>query len=175
VQYHAFRKRCVERLRGIDIPRPFGIDTFAATVAEHRGRPLSVLPLPGLDGSDSLSGAWVATDAADYVLIDSDASPWHRNLIGLHEIGHVLCDHRTDDSGLRELAAEMLPSLSDVTIRRILGRHGDTSDDEQEAELMACLILERADADPLPVSSAGLSGVAGRLAHALRHPVRHHA
>jgi hypothetical protein len=38
---------------------------------------------------------------------------------------------------------------------------------------MSCLILELADADPLPVSLTGRAGVAGRLAHALRHPVRH--
>jgi hypothetical protein len=135
------RRQCEQRLRGLDIPHPFCLDTFAATVEAHRGRSLRILPLPGLDGSDALSGAWVATDAADYVLIDADASPWHRNLIGLHEIGHILCDHGCEN--------------------------------EQEAELVACLILEQADADLLPVSSAGPAGIAGRLAHALRHPVRH--
>lgn len=115
----------------------------------------------------------MATDTADYVLIDADASPWHRNLIGAHEIGHLLCGHGAEDSGLRELAEELLPRLSNVTIRRILGRHGYGSSDEQEAELMACLILKQADAGPLPVSSSGTAGVAGRLAHALRHPARH--
>jgi hypothetical protein len=161
----------VQRLRGIDIPHPFRLDTFAATVETHRKRPLRVLPLPGLDGSDALSGAWVATDTTDYVLIDADASPWHRNLIGLHEISHILCDHG-DAPGLRGFAADLLPALSDVMVRRLLGRHGYNSADEQEAELMACLILERADADALSVSSPGAVGVAGRLAHALKHPVR---
>ena len=83
---YALQDRCSERLRGIEIPRPFSIDVFAAAVAERRGRALRILPLPGLDGSDGLSGAWVATDTTDYVLIDADASPWHRDLIGLHEI-----------------------------------------------------------------------------------------
>ena len=169
---YALRGRCVQRLRGIDIPHPFRLDDFAATVEAHRRRALRVLPLPGLDGSDALSGAWVATETTDLVLIDADASPWHRNLIGLHEISHILCDHGGEAPGLRDLAAELLPALSDATVRRLLGRHGYTSSDEQEAELMACLILERADADPLPVSSAGPRGVAGRLAHALKHPVR---
>jgi hypothetical protein len=173
VYRNALHDRCVRRLRGIEIPRPFHLDAFAATIAEHRNRALHVLPLPGLDGSEGLSGAWIATDTADYVLIDADASPWHRNLIGLHEIGHLLCDHGAGDSLLRERAGELLPRLSHVTIRRILGRHGYGSSDEQEAELMACLILKRADADPLPVSSSGSAGVAGRRAHALRAPVRH--
>ena len=163
--------RCVQRLDGIEIPRPFRLDVFAATVAGRRRRALHILPLPGLDGSDGLSGAWVATDTADYVLIDADASPWHRDLIGLHEISHLLCDHGAEGSGLREIAENLLPCLSDVTIRRILGRHRySSSSDEQEAELMACLILERADADLLPVFASGTTGAAGRLAHALRHP-----
>ena len=168
---YGLRDRCEQRLAGIEIPRPFSLDAFAAVVEEHRRRPVRLLPLPGLDGSDALSGAWVATDTVDYVLIDADASPWHRGLIGLHEISHVLCDHG-DAPGLGDLAADLLPALSDATVRRVLGRHGYASSDEQEAELMACLILERADADALPVTSAGPAGVAGRLAHALRHPVR---
>jgi hypothetical protein len=176
VPRNALHDRCAQRLRGIEIPRPFCLGAFATTVAEHRKRALHILPLPGLDGSDGLSGAWVATDTADYVLIDADASPWHRNLIGLHEIGHLLCGHGAEDSGLRELAADLLPCLGDVTIRRILGRHSHSSSDEEEAELMACLILKRADASPLlPVSvfSSRRAGAAGRLARALRHPMRH--
>ena len=142
VRHDALHDRCVQRLRGLEIPRPFHLDVFAATVAEHRRRALHILPLPGLDGSDGLSGAWVATDTADYVLVDADASPWHRDLIGLHEISHVLCGHGAEDSGLGELAEDLLPCLSDVTIRRVLGRHGACGTvGEQEAELTAWLVL----------------------------------
>lgn len=169
---YSFRDQCMQRLRGIDIPRPFCLDLFAVAVGEHRQRKLSVLPLPGLDGSDCLSGAWIATDTADLVLIDADASPWHRNLIGLHEISHILCDHADGVPSLQVLAGDLLPALSNVAVRRILGRHGYSCEDEQQAEFMACHILERADADPLPVSLPGPAGAAGRLAHALRHPVR---
>jgi hypothetical protein len=133
--------RCMQRLRGIDIPRPFSLDFFAAAVAAHRKRALRILPLPGLEDADGLSGAWVATDTADYVLIDADASPWHRDLIGLHEISHVLCGHGASGSRLREFAGTLVPSLGDVTVQRVLGRHGGSGRDEQEAELMACLIL----------------------------------
>lgn len=163
------RRQCERLLRDLDIPHPFSLEAFAGTVAARRGRPLRIQPLPGLDGSGLLSGAWVATDAADYILIDAAASPWHRNLIGTHEIAHILWDHNGAPR-LRELAADLLPA---ATVRRILGRHGYSSEDEREAELTACLALERADADLLPVSSTGAAGVAGRLASALRHPVRH--
>lgn len=169
----SLRSSCERRLSGLPVPQPFDLAVFAAAVACHRGRPLRLLPLPGLDGSDALSGAWVLTETADLVLIDADASPWHRNLIGLHELGHILCDHHADANWRRDIGTAMLPVLSDVTIQRMLGRHGYTSDQEREAELMASLILEQADADPLPASSPGPAGITGRLAHALRHPVRH--
>lgn len=131
----------MRHLDGIDIPRPFSLEVFAAAVAAHRNRALRILPLPGLQGADGLSGAWVATDSADYVFVDADASPWHRDLIGLHEISHVLCGHGAAGSRFRELAGDLVPSLGDVTVQRVLGRHGGCSRDEQEAELMACFIL----------------------------------
>ena len=146
---HALQARYMQRLRGIDIPRPFSLDVFAAAVAAHRNRALRILPLPGLVGADGLSGAWVATDTADYVFVDADASPWHRDLIGLHEISHVLCGHGAAGSRFRELAGDLVPSLGDVTVQRVLGRHGGSSRDEEEAEQMACLILAGLPVPPL--------------------------
>jgi len=52
VRHHALQARCEQHLRGIEIPRPY-LDVFAA----RRGQALHVLPLPGLDGADGLSGA----------------------------------------------------------------------------------------------------------------------
>ena len=160
VPFHALQVRCMQRLRGIDIPRPFSLDVFAAAVAAHRNRALHILPLPGLEGTDGLSGAWVATDTADYVFVDADASPWHRDHIGLHEISHVLCGHGTAGSRFGEIAGTLVPSLGDVTVQRVLGRHGGCSRDEQEAELMACLIL----AGPPVTALGGARQVAADLA-----------
>ena len=147
VRHHALQARCKQHLRGIEIPRPFSLDVFAASVAARRGRALRVLPLPGLDGADGLSGAWVATDTADYVLIDADVRGWHRDLIGLHEISHILYGHGTAGSGPGDPARSLRPGLSAIAVRRILARGNCSSiNDEREAELTAWLIL------------AGLSG-----------------
>jgi hypothetical protein len=169
----SLRSSCEQRIDGVPVPQPFDLAAFARALARHRGRPLYIQPLPGLDGSDGLSGFWINTVEADYVCIDADASPWHRNLIGLHELGHILCGHHADARWLHDMGTALLPGLSEVTITRMLGRHGYTSREEREAELTASLILERADADPLAVTAPGTAGIAGRLAHALRHPVRH--
>jgi hypothetical protein len=156
VRHHVLQARCEQHLRGIEIPRPFSLDVFAASVAARRGRALRVLPLPALEGADGLSGAWVATDTADYVLIDAGARGWHRDLIGLHEISHILYGHGPAGTGPGEPARAPRPGLSAIAVRRILGRDGCSIDDEQEAELTAWLILARL--------SGPVSGSAGQAA-----------
>lgn len=170
---NGLRSSCQRRLGGLPVPQPFDLTAFAATVARHRARPLHILLLHGLDGSEELSGAWLAGRTADFVYIDADASPWHRDLIALHEIAHILCGHQASARWMHDLGARVLPGLSDVTLTRMLGRHGYSTSQEREAELMASLILDRADDGPFAVTSPGRAGVAGRLTHALRHPVRY--
>lgn len=106
------------------------------------------------------------------MLADTHASVWHRNLIVLHEVGHMLCGHPSDGSWTAEEAGRLLPDLDPSLITAILGRHQYTTPEEREAETIAGLILERADLDPMPVTLPGQAGVTARVAHTLRHPVR---
>jgi hypothetical protein len=151
------------------VPQPFDLDDFAGTVGEHRSRPIQILPLPGLGGTDLLSGAWLPKPGLDLIVIDADASAWHRQIIGLHELMHILCDHKPDALRL----TDALPDLGDAAFRHMLGRHGYSSEEEREAEMMGTLVLEIAEADPMPVHAQGMPGITGRLACVLRHPVRH--
>lgn len=128
--------------------------------------------MPGSPGSVGRPGLWIATLEADVVLADTHASAWHRNLIVLHEVGHILCGHPSDGSWTPEEAVRLLPGLDPALIRAILGRHDYTTPQEREAETIAGLILERADLDPLPVTLPGQAGITARVAHTLRHPVR---
>lgn len=164
------RSECDRRLGGIPVPQPFNLAAFTTTLARHRHRELRLAPLPATPATAALSGFWIATGTADYVLVDAHASPWHRDLIALHEIGHILYGHSSDAT--LAPAAALLPGLSPDAIRRALGRHGYTTREEREAETIASLILERAGSDPLPVTLPGCAGATARLAHALRHPVR---
>lgn len=171
--FHRLRPLCERRLGGIPVPVPFSLTAFANCVARRRERSIRVLSLPGLDGSDALSGAWVATDAVDYILVDADASPWHRDLIGLHEMAHLLCDHRADGRLPAEVSVLLPRQGGNAVPVQLRPDHAYTRAEEREADLMASLILERSVSDPLPVCSTGREGVAGRLAQVLRHPVRH--
>ena len=141
VRHDAWQARCLQHLRGIEIPQPFSLEALAAAVAAGRGRPLHVLPLPGLDGTDGLSGAWAATDRADYVLIDAASSGWHRDLIGLHEIGHLLESGQASGTSPGGLARSLRPGLRAGAFRQGLGGGACSTVGEQEAELTAWLVL----------------------------------
>ncbi|MER7406717.1 hypothetical protein ABT373_30670 [Streptomyces sp. NPDC000070] len=81
------------------------------------------------------SGMWVATAQADYVLYEEQTSPMHQRHIILHEIGHMVCGH---------------PSAAGIALRM---RYSDRQ--EQEAELMASLIMETAARSSPPSSGGG--------------------
>jgi hypothetical protein len=157
---------CEQRLGDIRVPAPFDLDDFADSVARHRGRAIHILPMPGLNGADALSGTWVTMPEADYILIAAEASSWHRELIGLHEVSHMLCGHRSANRWPAEVSAL-------VHGQGGLACHAYARPEEREAEMLAGLVLERADSGLAPPLAQGPDGITGRLARVLRHPVRH--
>jgi len=171
--FSRLRLLCERRLGDIPVPAPFDLHEFANSVGRLRGRPVLVLELPGLDGTDALSGAWFARKTDDLVLVDADASPWHRSLIGLHEIAHLLCDHRAGRRLPPEVTALLDGQDAGSAGGLALPGHAYTRAEEREADLLAGLVLEKSEITPVPVLSAGHEGTAGRLAQALLHPVRH--
>jgi hypothetical protein len=136
----ALRRRCEHVLDGVDIPEPFDVEIFAATVADLRNRPLHLMPKETAVGP---CGVWLAMPDADYVFYENGTSAVHREHIILHELGHLLGEHEAhetvDDSVLREL----FPRLDPAMIRRVLGRTSYSAAEEQEAEMIASIVLER--------------------------------
>ena len=133
------RRRCAARIRDLAIPNPFDIEIFVASVAECRGRPIVLQPI-SLHGV--VSGAWAAMESIDIVFYEQHATLFHQQHIALHELSHILCEHRgfaTTEESLRSLL------LADVPIERLrtLQSHHYSDEDEQEAEVLASLILER--------------------------------
>lgn len=133
------RKRCAARIRDLPIPNPFDVQIFSTFIAERHGRPIVLQPI-ALHGV--VSGAWAAMESIDIVFYEQHATPFHQQHIILHELGHILCEHRgfaITEEGLRSLP------LADVPIERLrtLQSHPYSDEDEQEAEVLASLILER--------------------------------
>ncbi|WP_369182352.1 ImmA/IrrE family metallo-endopeptidase [Streptomyces sp. Y1] len=135
-------RRCREIAQALPLPEPFEVTALAATLAQARGRPLELVPLPGR--SRGPCGILASTDRADYIGYPSDTSVLHQQHILLHEVGHLLCGH-TGATALGSAASEaLMPHLSGELIRRVLGRSAYSDRQEQEAELIATLVLQRA-------------------------------
>ena len=70
----------------------------------------------------------------------------HATHIVLHEVGHILCEH----VGVRlldeEVVSRLFPDISPELLGRVRGRSSYDTAEEREAELIATLILHRADA-----------------------------
>jgi hypothetical protein len=166
----AVRRRCESTLRSVSVPSPFDIRVFAATVSARRGRSIYLLPKSASVGP---CGVWLAMPSADYVFFENATSPLHREHIILHELGHLLRDHAPteviDDRALRLL----LPTLDLDVIRRVIGRTSYSAVEEQEAEMIASLVLDRVEFRTAPrdvVSDSEVAVVIGRLESTLGSP-----
>ncbi|MFG1643918.1 hypothetical protein ACGFMK_26810 [Amycolatopsis sp. NPDC049252] len=144
------RRRCDAVLRQLSLPAPFDVRTLCDGLAARRGRPIRLVPLPGLT---DVCGLWIATDTTDFIGYEQHTTPPHQDHIVLHEIGHMLCEHYPVSVTPAEQARLLLPSLDPAMVRRVLGRTGYTSVEEQEAEIFASLVGGRAEfartSDPL--------------------------
>jgi hypothetical protein len=144
------RRRCDAVLRQLSLPTPFDVRALCEGLAAQRGRPIRLLPLAGLTG---VCGLWIATDTTDFIAYEQHTTPPHQDHIVLHEIGHMLCEHYPATVTPAEQARLLLPSLDPAMVRRVLGRTGYTSVEEQEAEIFASLVGQRREfartSDPL--------------------------
>ncbi|GAA2721285.1 MULTISPECIES: hypothetical protein [Streptomyces] len=139
-RYVKLRRRCEAMLDELDPPRPFSLDELRRALVRRRGRPLHLHPLPLQAAASGACGLWLATDTDDHIFYEQRTTRAHQEHIVLHEIGHMLFDHRSlrsDDFG--GLAA-LLPDLSPRLIRRLLGRTDYTTREEQEAEMFASVL-----------------------------------
>jgi len=139
------RRRCEARLRTLDLPVPFEVRALCDALAAGRNRPILLQPITTPTG---LSGLCLALPAADLILYEQQTSPLHQQQIILHEVCHLLCGHRLAQAGPAELPQAPFLHLSQETVQRLLRRAGYSAKDEQEAELLASLILERAAERP---------------------------
>jgi len=91
---------------------------------------------------EGLCGLYVSTAGADYIYTPLRTTLFHREHIALHEIGHLIAGHQ-GGVGVSDLAPDLLPDLSPSLVRAVLGRTSYTSEQEQEAEYFATLVVKR--------------------------------
>jgi hypothetical protein len=145
VELTRLRRRCETKLQGLDMPAPFSVDAFCQALGARRGRPIRLLPVDTRTGP---CGLWVATATVDYLFYEQATTPLHQDQIRLHELGHLIFNHHSAEVLDDEFAR--LLGLDVELVRRVLSRTRYSTEEEQEAEVFATLVLERAARDPPP-------------------------
>lgn len=127
-------------------------------LSRHRSRPIYATEYPL--AADGPFGLWLPGRKAEWILFQPQTTPLHQQHIIAHELGHILCGHRPDP---------ILPGdgvAADSFDWGSLRRTAYDSDQEQEAETVATLLLESAVARD-GVVAPGSSERAQRAQHAL--------
>jgi hypothetical protein len=137
------RRRCERIVEGLEMPDPFDLEVFCRSIGAARGRPLRVVLQPGGGGSGSPCGMWVAYDTEDVIVIDQRTSSLHQQHIGLHEVGHIVAGHNSEQGLAIDSVLRLLPDLDPAVVRLVLGRASYASTQEREAETIALLLSGR--------------------------------
>ncbi|MBF6332432.1 hypothetical protein [Nocardia transvalensis] len=135
------RRRCRRLLNELNIRPPLDVAALCQRVGEQRGRPIRLVSHPiTVPGP---FGAWIATKRADYILYQQETTKAHQDHIILHELGHLLAGHRSDQEN-ESLIAQLYrgSDLPPDAVRRALRRTSYDTAQEREAETVATIILE---------------------------------
>lgn len=171
-------KRCTTKLAELEplLPDPFTVEAMVAVVEELRGRKVMLVPMPRkVLSPDTACGLWLQARVADIVFYESGTSEDHRDRIVLHELSHMLFEHR--GAMAPEELQRVLPHISVSRIARflgagvpVMGRTSYGTADEHEAEYLARLL----QAKGRTLTGVSSDSMIGRLDDSLSHPVRRH-
>lgn len=173
-------RRCGDLAREIDqaigVPSPFDLEEFIDRLAQHRGRPIELLPCTGDDLPAGVCGLWLVYSDRDVIGYPLAASRPHRDHIIMHEVGHITAGHAgststagpADGHSITESALlALMPDLDPEMVRAVLGRSVYSAEQEQEAETLASLIMQRSLVERRPRgwqgALAGQDEVAARV------------
>ncbi|WP_326647206.1 toxin [Streptomyces sp. NBC_01750] len=133
------RRSCEARLAALMLPMSCDIAGLCARLSERRGRPLHLIPIAMRAAQPC--GLWIASDAADLVIFEAKTTRPHQDHIIVHELAHIVCEHRSSSSLDDATARLVFPDLNPELVRNMLQRSNYSDAQEQEAEMMASLIL----------------------------------
>lgn len=160
------RRYCAAKVQALDLPSPFDVREFCKSVERARGRTIQLISreLP----SGSPSGLCVSTKTSDYIFYEAQTSTFHQEHIILHELGHLICEHHALSISREEVSQLLLPDLDPRMIQRVMGRTCYPMWAEQEAEMIASLILAKVERQRLEAVSVPPSDVASAVARVER-------
>jgi hypothetical protein len=125
-------------VRELELPVPFDLGQFVTVLERQRDRPIRLRPFSS--GPGCPCGLWIGTTAADYIYHEAGTTPFHATHIALHEIAHMLLDHR-HKAAWDQFVSLLAPDVDQALIQLILGRSAYSTAEEREAETLASLIM----------------------------------
>jgi hypothetical protein len=135
------RKAGIRRIEQLGLPDPCPIETLCRCLGEQRGRLITLVPTAIV--ASQPCGMWLAAPGADVIFFDLHTTRAHQEHIILHELGHIICEHRGTGVLSDENARQLFPDLDPGIVREMLMRSGYDDLQEQEAEVLASLLAER--------------------------------
>lgn len=138
------RARCetyvAELLRHVHLPNPWDINQWLDHLERHRSRDIDLCPVPWTLGDST--GAWQRRPDHDVIAYAENTSSIHQDHIILHEVGHLIANHRGRCVLSVQKAQELAPSLAPPAFAHLLDRV-TVQAEEAEAETIATIILAR--------------------------------
>ncbi|PBC83669.1 MULTISPECIES: ImmA/IrrE family metallo-endopeptidase [unclassified Streptomyces] len=161
-RFRRLHRASEELLDRLDLPTGSSVAALIDRLSRRRNRPIHVIP--AALGAGEPCGIWLATDSADIIVVEADITPFHQDHIIAHELAHVLCAHSDSSKPDPEGMALLFPHLDVQRVIEVMGRSAYSTEDEQAAEIVASLILERVTRPPRESTWAVPSGDAATVA-----------
>jgi len=131
--------------------RPFDLDEF---VRAWNGSGTGRSGCPRSAQAPAFRAAVDSTAEADYIYHEQGTTPYHQTHIALHELAHMLLDHRGALS-VGEASEPAVPNVDPQLVQLVLGRSMYSTEEERDAETLASLIHEQSGDQPQPLPPAG--------------------
>ena len=141
VDRRALRGRIAKAIDGMEIPRPFEIGEFIQRLGEHRSRQIHLFAVE-LPTANDVRGLWLATGTEDFIFHELGTSKLHQENTILHEVAHMLLDHRGNGHLDEDQARVFFPDLDPQAVRDVFGRSAYSRVLEQEAEFGAAVLWD---------------------------------
>lgn len=157
----------------VDDSEPFDLEVFRDRLARRRGRPILMTPirLPA-DDETTVCGVCISTTQADHVYYGETLSPLHDAHCAVHELSHLILEHRSVAPLARPSLGGMWagsPRSAQSWLASISSSYDEVA--EIEADAMATVVLSHRVQDDAPrrwMSSSMMRLGSDRLADAWR-------
>jgi hypothetical protein len=164
----SLRRQSAKLIKDLDLPSPFDLEEFCRSLGRQRGRPLTLMEI---DLPSALPcGMVAALDDRDIIFITAGLTGPHRDVVGLHEIGHLIAGHLTDPLADPDAGRFVYTHLDPRLVRSINGRSNYSTPEEQQAELIATMLFARINrftAESQWSIAGGEGGVVDRISRSL--------